>query len=34
MFITIQSNVVGIDVKIFVKKGMEAIKSKVNLPPD
>ena len=32
-FITIQSNVVGTDVGTFVKKGMEAIKSKVNLPP-
>ncbi len=32
-FITIQSNVVGTDVGTFVKKGIEAIKSKVNLPP-
>lgn len=32
-FITIQSNVVGTDVGTFVKKGMEAIKTKVNLPP-
>ncbi len=32
-FITIQSNVTGTDVGTFVKKGMEAIKAKVNLPP-
>ncbi len=32
-FITIQSNVAGTDVGTFVEKGMEAIKTKVNLPP-
>ncbi len=32
-FITIQSNVAGTDVGTFVKEGMEAIKTKVKLPP-
>jgi len=32
-FITIQSNVVGTDVGTFVQKGMDAIKTNVNLPP-
>ena len=32
-FITIQSNVVGTDVGTFVKNGMQAIRTKVDLPP-